>query len=92
MNPNSTSFIEVQEAVMNIINTWDPMSLIKYNRDEYQSVVDEILEKIDKNTTLNSICRTINKSFIDNYGPCFNKKTESVSIAQSIYDLFHKKA
>jgi hypothetical protein len=83
---------EIREEVKQIIDKWDPIRLLRFSKNEYQDIVDEIIDKISISSEVTSIAKVLNRTFKKRYGPEYDKTLlDCIDIANKIYAILNKK-
>lgn len=81
-----------KEDIKKIIDKWDPVDLLRFSKDEYQDISDEIVDKISLSSEVTSIAKVINRTFKKRYGPEYEKTLmDCIDIANKIHILLNKK-
>lgn len=80
------------DDIATIINTWDPMDLIRFNSQEYKYEIDALIECIKPTSAESTIARKLKQVFSDSFGKtCTIGEEEYQETAKKIYDLFSHK-
>lgn len=79
--------IEIREEIKEIIDKWDPIRLLRFSKNEYQDITDEIIDKISISSEVTSIAKVLNRTFKKRYGPEYEKTLlDCIDIANKIHE------
>lgn len=78
------------DEITAVINHWDPIDLLRYNDNEYQDEIDQLMEQLKYSSSVDLICRYVKKIFKESFGAvCDCSEEDFYNVAQQIYNILH---